>query len=215
MALGSAPAADLCKDCIDPYASTTERGKFFKAAGVDSELTADEFKADQARKDGFVRKFDTWPGMLAFDKNGNKTMDWFEMNAYRLAFRKQVLAAYDKNKDERLAGAEREAAIKALEGGTFRLRIQRTPITPAPRPGDRRVPQPGAAGDLLQADVRIEDEHLPEGPQHPALQVAMPGVDPSLRGEANRVPEAQISSIESARGALVEERRRAAARRLA
>ena len=111
------PAADLCKDCIDPYAATTERGKFFTAAGVDSELTAAELKADQARKNGFVRKFDTWAGMVAFDKNGNKTLDWFEADAYRRDLRKRMLARYDTNKDRRLTGKEREQANLALAAG--------------------------------------------------------------------------------------------------
>jgi len=116
---GAAPAKpkDLCKDCVDPYNPVAERGRFFKAAGVDNELDATEFAADKARKGGFVRVFDSWTGMGAFDKNGNKTIDWFEADSYRRGFRKRALAAWDANGDGRLKGAERETANQALAAG--------------------------------------------------------------------------------------------------
>ena len=116
-----APAAtaipDICKDCVDPYVPTAERAKFFKAAGKDNEIDAKEFEAAKSSGGGFVRKFDTWAGMLAFDKNSNKTIDWFEADAYRNDIRRRVLAAFDRNKDRKLAGREREAANKSLAAG--------------------------------------------------------------------------------------------------
>ena len=108
---------DICKDCVDPYVPTAERARFFKVAGKDNEIDAKEFDADKASGGGFVRKFDTWTGMLAFDKNSNKTLDWFETDAYRGDIRRRVLAAYDSDKDKKLAGKEREAANRALAAG--------------------------------------------------------------------------------------------------
>jgi Ca2+-binding EF-hand superfamily protein len=94
-----------------------ERARFFKVAGKDNEIDAKEFEADKAAGGGFVRKFDTWSGMLVFDKNSNKTLDWFEANAYRSDIRRRVLAAFDSDKDKKLAGKEREAANRALAAG--------------------------------------------------------------------------------------------------
>ena len=108
---------DVCKDCVDPYNPTVERGRFFKAAGADNELDAKEFETDKARAEGFVRKFDTWAGILAFDKNGGKTIDWFEADAYRRDLRKRVLGAYDADKDGHLKDKERDAANLALAAG--------------------------------------------------------------------------------------------------
>ncbi len=60
-----------------------ERPRFFRAAGVDNELTAAEFARDRRRKKSFVRKSDTWKAMLRFDKDRSGTIDWFEADAYR------------------------------------------------------------------------------------------------------------------------------------
>ncbi|MBL7134001.1 MAG: hypothetical protein ISS78_07885 [Phycisphaerae bacterium] len=115
---GKAKAEDVCKGCVAPYNPAAERVKFFKAAGVDNELDATEFETDKARKGaGFVRAFDTWRAMLAFDKNTNKTIDWFEADAYRRDLRTRVLTAYDTNEDKHLKGKEREAANAALAAG--------------------------------------------------------------------------------------------------
>jgi len=108
---------DICKDCVDPYVPMAERVRFFKVAGKDNEIDAGEFEAAKAAGGGFVRKFDTWAGMLAFDKNSNKTLDWFEADAYRGDIRGRVLAAFDSDKDKKLAGKEREAANRALAAG--------------------------------------------------------------------------------------------------
>jgi Ca2+-binding EF-hand superfamily protein len=115
----SAPSVvkDICKDCVDPYVPTAERGRFFKVAGKDNEIDAGEFDAGKAAGGGFVRKFDTWSGMLAFDKNSNKTLDWFEADAYRNDIRRRVLAAFDSDKDKKLLGKERQAANRTLAAG--------------------------------------------------------------------------------------------------
>jgi len=116
-AVAAPPVKDICKDCVDPYAPTAERARFFKVAGKDNEIDTREFDVARAAGGGFVRKFDTWAGMLAFDKNSNKTLDWFEADAYRGDIRRRVLAAFDSDKDKKLAGKEREAANRALATG--------------------------------------------------------------------------------------------------
>ena len=112
-----APAKDICKDCVDPYNQSAERARFFRAAGVDNELDAGEYEKDKARTNGFIRAFDTWAGMTAFDKDANKKIDWFEADSYRRNVRKRVLSVFDTSKDGRLKDTEREAANRALATG--------------------------------------------------------------------------------------------------
>jgi Ca2+-binding EF-hand superfamily protein len=122
----TAPVKDICKDCVDPYVPTAERARFFKVAGKDNEIDADEFQTDKTATGGFVRKFDTWAGMLAFDKNSNKTFDWFEADAYRNDIRRRVLKAYDSDKNKKLTGKERQAANQALAAGKIPGATRRT-----------------------------------------------------------------------------------------
>lgn len=104
---------------VYPYVPQTERGRFFRAAGKDNELSAEEFAAAAKKKDGFPRAFDSWKAILAFDRNGNGSIDWFEADAYRRDLRKRVLAACDADKDGRLTGKEIAAAADALRKGTL------------------------------------------------------------------------------------------------
>ena len=110
-------APDLCKDAVDPYNPVSERGRFFAAAGVDNEIDAQEFETNRTHRDPFVRRFDQWTAILQFDKNNNKSIDWFEADACRQDVRKRILGAYDENKDARLKGTERETANRALSEG--------------------------------------------------------------------------------------------------
>jgi len=112
-----AKAPDLCKGAIDPFNLGEQRSRFLRAAGVDNELTTEEFAADAKRADGFVRKFDRWAALAAYDKNNSKTIDWFEAKAYRQGLRTKVLSAFDSNKDGRLRGPERDQANRALGRG--------------------------------------------------------------------------------------------------
>jgi len=121
---------DICKDCVDPYNTVLERARFFTAAGVDSELDPKEFAKDKARSNGFVRVFDTWEALLAFDKDANKVIDWFEADAYRRDVRKRVLSVYDTSGDGRLKGAERDAANKALAEGKVPAKLTSTTKEP-------------------------------------------------------------------------------------
>ncbi|MDP6046882.1 MAG: hypothetical protein QGH94_05945 [Phycisphaerae bacterium] len=111
--------ADLCKSVVDPYDWIAQKALFFKAAGKDNELNEKEFAADKEAGKGFVRSFEKWATIVAFDKDGKKQIDWLEADAYRRDLRKRVLAAHDANKDGKLAGDERTAASKALAAGKF------------------------------------------------------------------------------------------------
>jgi len=126
----SAPG-DLCHSAVDPYDSIEERLRFFRAAGVDNELDAQEFAADRARPHGFIRRFDRWSDLLRFDKDRNGTVDWFEADAYRQALRRAALQAFDADKDGKLAGKEREGANDALAGkGAVRLSLAGQGVAP-------------------------------------------------------------------------------------
>ncbi len=114
-----APPPDLCKDAIDPWSKGRERARFFKAAGVNGELDANEYKVDANRPNGFVRKFDRWTKMLRHDENENKMIGWSEAEKYRLEIRKQVLGMFDESKDGKLTGAERDRANRFLNSGRF------------------------------------------------------------------------------------------------
>ena len=117
--------ADLLNDAIDPYVPGNERGKFLKLAGVDSELDQDEFEAGAKIEDSFVRGFDRWASVAPFDKNGNKKVDWFEVDAYRRDLRARMMAEYDKNKDGKLEGAERDAIKPRRHAPARQRRISR------------------------------------------------------------------------------------------
>ena len=133
----AATAADLASGAIDPFDSGTQRAKFFKAAAQDSELSKDEFQADAKTDGGFVRSFDRWEAMLAFDKDRNGTIAWFEAEAYRQDQRKKVLALFDKNADSRLTGDEREQANRWLLAANFSNEPASRPATAASGPFGR------------------------------------------------------------------------------
>jgi len=124
---------DLLTGPLDPYQPVAERGRFFRTVGVDNELDAKEFAAARGRDGTFVRPFDRWEAMAAFDKDKNGTLDWFEADAYRQDVRRRVLKAFDEDKDGRLTGKERDKANAMLASGRL----------PADEPGGRRGPGPG------------------------------------------------------------------------
>ena len=115
----AADTVDLCKDAVDPYEWIGQKALFFKAPGKDNELTEKEFSADKTAGKGFVRSFEKWSTIVAFDKDGKKQIDWLEADVYRRDLRKRVLTAHDTTKDGKLAGDERTAANKALAAGKF------------------------------------------------------------------------------------------------
>ncbi len=114
---------EYCRQLIDAYNEADERARFFAAAGVDNELTAEEYDANA--KEGvekpFVRPYDSWKRFKAADKDGKGRIDWFEASNARDALRKQVLERFDADEDGKLTGKERTAANAALHAGKVRL----------------------------------------------------------------------------------------------
>jgi len=108
---------DLCEGAVDPFRLAQQRERFFTAAGADNELTKEEFIADAGRKNGFVRTFDTWDALLAYDSDAGETIDWPEAKRYRLGFRKKMLALFDADRDGHLTREERNEANRALATG--------------------------------------------------------------------------------------------------
>jgi len=172
------PVADMLTGAIDPYQPGRERLAFFKAAGPDNELDANEFVASRKARDGFVRRYDHWKDLLAFDKNRSGTLDWFEIDAYRQDLRRRVLAAFDADKNGRLSADERKAANEALVAGKVPgeppALPERARIADAehPGPGDpeappatqpaRRVPDELAKWQLKNFDADGDGELSPE-----------------------------------------------------
>lgn len=111
------PEADVLKGAIDPFEASRQRALFLAAAGVDTDLTAEEFEADAKRGDGFARLYDKWGELSKFDRDRSRTIDWFEAQAYRQDLRQRVMSAYDSDGNRRLNGAERERASDALAKG--------------------------------------------------------------------------------------------------
>ncbi|MCL2701258.1 MAG: hypothetical protein FWE88_06145 [Phycisphaerae bacterium] len=133
----AAPKADGLTGVVDPFDVADQRAKFFKVSGKTGELDAKAFEADRKAGGGLVMPFETWETAIAFDKNKNGTLDWFEFEAYRQAMRKAVLAACDKDKDNKLTGDERAAALKLLTENKL-------VIKPDDKPAGVRPPQAGA-----------------------------------------------------------------------
>lgn len=136
-AVKPAAIADLLKDAVDPYLPGTERARFLKASGVDSELDETEFEASAKAEEPFARSFEKWPALVRFDANNNKKLDWFEIDTYRRDLRTRMLAEYDKDKNGTLENAERDEANKALAAGKL---PKATPLTPAPGTGNAEDP---------------------------------------------------------------------------
>ena len=114
---------DLCKGVVDPLDEGEERDRFFAAAGVTGLLDSEKFQANKTAAKPFVRVFDKWDAMLAFDTNGDKKIDWVEALAYRKNIREKLLASFDADKDGKLAGVERDNANRALAAGKFTLAL--------------------------------------------------------------------------------------------
>jgi len=115
------PIPDICRGVIDPYDISGEKALFYASAGVDNELTSDEFNTARGKEKTFARKFDSWRILITFDKDKNGKIDWNEAGAYRQETRLKVMGSFDKNKDGKLSGDERAAANKALAVGRLSL----------------------------------------------------------------------------------------------
>jgi Ca2+-binding EF-hand superfamily protein len=132
---------DYVSDLIDMYFQGAERDRFFTAAGVDGQLTQEEFVAAGGKAKSFVRPYDRWQAAAVFDGDHSGRLNWVEAEQYRLAVRARVMLLFDKDKDGRLRGPEREAANLYLATGMGRARLaqagpQRLLAPPKP-PGAR------------------------------------------------------------------------------
>ncbi len=123
---------DYLKELVDDYYEGSERMRFFAAAGVDIELSKTEFAAAKGKAGSFIRGYDRWQAAVAFDKDSNGTLDWFEAEAYRLSLQARVMSMFDRNKDRTLKGPERDAANRWLARGV-------KPIARRPAPATVRV----------------------------------------------------------------------------
>jgi len=137
---------DALTNTVDPFSMADQKTKFLKLAGNTGELNAKSFEVDRKAGGNLIMPFEKWETAIAFDKNKNTTLDWFEFEAYRQAMRKAVLAACDKNKDNKLTGDERTAALKLLAEGKLDIKPdpeQRTGALPpklvAPEDGDGKL----------------------------------------------------------------------------
>ncbi len=117
---------ELADGVVDPYNPPAERARFFKSAGPDNELDANEFARTHGKQGHFARRFDNWRAMQAFDKNRSNTIDWFEADAYRKAIREGFLKNLDADEDGKFSKQERAKLNQALAKG--RLPLGRTVV---------------------------------------------------------------------------------------
>ena len=157
---GTPVVADALTNTVDPFDMADQKLKFLKAAGKTGELDAKTFDADRKAGGNLIMPFEKWETAVAFDKNKNATLDWFEFEAYRQAMRKAVLAACDKDNDNKLTGDERTAALKRLTDG--KLVIKPDPERVVARPSQAGPTEDGEPGRRGVVRVRVEGE--PFGP---------------------------------------------------
>lgn len=138
----TAPTVDHVKDLFDLYSQGEERSRFFGAAGVDGELTDKEFSAASGKPKSLVRSYDRWEMAIGHDKDANGKLNWPEAEQYRLSVQQRVLGLFDRNKDRKLLGGERDAANSFLARG-----LRAPGFAPAGVPAGRGEDLPGAPGE--------------------------------------------------------------------
>lgn len=158
----AAKGEDALKEAVDPYDAGLQRNKFFIAAGVDGLLSEADMTADAARAGSFARPFDRWKNMLAFDKDNDGKLDWFEADAYRSALRKKVLDTFDADKNAKLSDKERQQAADALaRGGVSLDALQQIVIIPAGAADEQPKPRPADAPPTRPAVDPRQQEQMP------------------------------------------------------
>jgi Ca2+-binding EF-hand superfamily protein len=147
---------DLLRGTIDPYDAGRQRAQFLAVAGVDLELSEQEFAADAAGERRFVQPFDQWPALKRFDANGNGTLDWFEALGYRQDLRLRVVTAYDSDGNGCMTGRANEALAKGLVPPPIRTGRGPADASPpaAPPSADRppRTPQQKFIDRMMMLD---------------------------------------------------------------
>ena len=124
-AAASRPAGvriDYVKDLLENDLATDERDRFFVLAGDDGEVSVEEFLAGAKLAGSFVRKCDRWNSAIRYDADESGQLNWPEAEKYRKETRRLVLSRYDRNRDGKLTGSERDDANALLAQGLLRPR---------------------------------------------------------------------------------------------
>ena len=111
------PAKDYVKTAVNDYDPGAERNGFFEIAGVDGELSKDEFEAAVKEEKGCLRKYDRWSNAVVHDLDKNGKLNWGEVRKYQEGVKATVLGRFDKDKDGKLARDEASAANAYLNRG--------------------------------------------------------------------------------------------------
>jgi len=185
----SALADDALTKAVDPYDRADQIIKFFKASGNNGELDQKKFLADQKAGDNLILPFEKWATAIAFDKDKNGTLDWFEFEVYRQAMRTAVLAGFDKNKDGKLTGDERDAALKALNDGKVTIK----PGAETPRGALPPTPNGTAASQPTSQSTRISLEA--SGLSDETIRVIKKKVPNAVAVDARNTPDTSIRIV--------------------
>ncbi len=170
---------DYVQDLIDRYFQGRERVRFYAAAGVDGELTKEEFTAAAGEANSFVRSYDRWPAVMVFDRDRDGRLDWVEAEQYRLALRTRVLVLFDRDRNGRLTGPERTAANAYLAASAGRRTGAATTTVESPAP-DASAPDAGSAVSLPEPDPA--DQSISEEATGAATYIFLA---PPMPGDAN------------------------------
>ncbi|MBE3123786.1 MAG: hypothetical protein IMZ65_03195, partial [Planctomycetes bacterium] len=157
----AAPLPDLVRDLFDDFSEGEERARFFEAAGIDGELSQEEFKAAAGQRRSFVRPCDRWELAAAYNRPRTGRLTWQQALEYRRSVQKRVLALFDRDKDGKLAGAERDLANAYLNGRSYRLSASSLPAAEAAtQPGEGGVADPAAGQPFTWEDCHASYEAL-------------------------------------------------------
>ncbi len=107
--VSTAAAAD---QAVWSYDQASEKNRFLDAAGIDNELTAEEFATSAKADNGFARPFDSWQVLSQFDKNADGKISWLEADAYRQKLAAEAIKQFDADGENKLSEAE-EAKLQA------------------------------------------------------------------------------------------------------
>ncbi len=189
---------DVIRDAVEPYIPGRERVRFLRAGGVDNDLDEAETKANAQAPDPFIRKFDNWAALKAFDRDSNNKLDWFEADAYRRGLRAAVIAQYDKNANKRLDADELTAAATDLAAG--KAPKITAPATPSaapvgapsapPRPGENR------RAEFIQRFDTNGDGQLDENERRAARRVGAQQFRQDLLNRFDTDKDGKISDAE-------------------
>ena len=101
---------DHVERLLEAYDVEAERNAFFEAAGVDGELSPQEFGASNRKPHTFVRCYEHWWMAKGHDLDNSGALNWPEAEKYRAAIKQDLLKRYDRDKNGRLLGPERVQA---------------------------------------------------------------------------------------------------------